>query len=128
MTTLATSTIPPVEQFNNMIWQHVNRAMTKMPRGLCGMDIDDLYAEGLLTYVKMTKKFRPERGCKFITLFYMALWQRMDSVIRKAHHQHLSQFAIDDDGESTDYAIEDRSVPTQHDLICDLFEIGRAHV
>jgi len=117
---IADNTIPPVEQFHQMIWKAANKAYAKMPRGLTGVDLDDLYAEGLLAYCKAARIFQPGRA-QFITIFYTALWQRLAKVVNTAHRKQLSPLSTDDDGEPTDYAVEDKSGPSQYEMSPDLF-------
>ena len=79
--------VPGVEEFHQLIWKQANIAWSKMPRGhACGMDLEDLYAEGLLAYAKFRVKYDPARA-KFITGFYVTLWRHLAHVVKQAWRQ-----------------------------------------
>ena len=74
--------IPPPEKFHRLIWSQANRCWRMLPRGMHGFGLDDLFAEGLLTYVKFSEAFDPGRGCAFITGLWISLRNRYASILQ----------------------------------------------
>lgn len=48
-----------------------------------GIDSDDLYQEGLLSFLKAIEAFSPDKGAKFSTFAEICIVNRMKSVLRK---------------------------------------------
>ena len=91
--------IPPIESFFDLIFQHANRAWSKMPRnGL--MTLSDLEQEGMLVYFHARARFNPDRG-KFITLLWWCLANKFKGIVAHAYRDHNRRQAPPTSDETT---------------------------
>ena len=119
-------TIPPVDQFHDLIWQMSNYCWPRLPKGLLGLDLDDLYSEGLLAYVRFTRKFDPSRGFKFITGFHLSLRNHYADIVRSAWRK-LPVFGweeIEGGVMLEDLAVDSRNPGLRAELLGDLSDIA----
>lgn len=105
-------TLPGADKYQRLIHQQASKAFRKLPPGQTGIDYEDLVQEGLLVYSRFLKQFDPSRGYKFITGFYLCLWQSYGKLVRQAWRRpRLYQW--DDSSEATtafEDLLADRSV------------------
>ena len=119
-------TIPPVDQFHDLIWQMANYCWRRLPKGLTGVDPDDLYAEGLLAYVRFTHKFDPSRGYQFITGFHYCLRSHYADLLRSAWRK-LPVFGweeVEGGVMLEDLAVDHRAGSLKADILGDLSDIA----
>jgi len=96
------TTPPPPEKFTDLIWQQANYCWRRLPPGLHGFDLDDLFAEGLLVYARFLTRFDPARGTKFITGLTRCLMNAYGSILSRAH-RHVQVDSWDDRGGENPY-------------------------
>lgn len=78
-----TLSIPDIEQFHPLIHRFCTSALMaqEKPRTY---EIDDLWQEAHIAYLKARQGFDADRGVKFITYFYRTLQTTMASCIRRS--------------------------------------------
>jgi len=81
---MGASEIPPVEQFQDLIWQQAHRCWHRMPPGDGGIGLDDLFSEGQMVYARFSRAFDPDRGCRFITGLTRSLMNHYAGMVRTA--------------------------------------------
>ena len=76
--------VPPVEEFQDLIWQQAHRCLHRLPPGNHGFDLDDLFSEGQMVYARFSNAFDPDRGCQFITGLTRSLMNHYAGIVRTA--------------------------------------------
>ena len=119
-------TIPPVDQFHDLIWQMANYCWRRLPKCLSGVDQEDLYAEGCLAYAKFVKKFDPSRGYKFITGFHWCLKNHYATIVWSAYRKTPVYGWEEVEGGPIleDLAVDYRDGSLKADLLGDLSDIA----
>ena len=102
--------VPPPEQFHRLIWQQAMYCWRRLPLGLHGFDLDDLYADGLMVYSRFRNHYDEGRGLKFITGFTRSLMNHYAGVLRTTYRRPTLAEWEERPGEATldDIAVDHR--------------------
>ena len=84
-------TIPPIDSFSDLIYKYAHGCLRRLPVPK-PCELDDLISDGRVVYYEAAKRFDPARGIKFITLFYLMLYQQHAGTVRRAYRAARLQY------------------------------------